>query len=70
MIDGRALAHQLLAIRAQVDALLVQLEPPAEEAGATECPHPVSQRENLTVMGGPTMWRCRLCGHEQVENDS
>lgn len=66
MIDVRAMRAQLVAIRAQVDALLLQL---ATDEGTAGCPHPQGQRENLSVMGGPEVWRCRLCGHEQVVSE-
>lgn len=47
----------LFAIRAQVDALLLQLD-----EGAKECPHPPQARRDLSVMGGPERYECRACG--------
>ena len=57
-----ALQAQLFAIRAQVDALLMQLEQP--EPQAKECPHPPQARRDLTVMGSAERWHCQLCGFD------
>lgn len=56
-----ALQAQLFAIRAQVDALLLQLDQPSEPK---ECPHPPQARRNLSVMGGPERWHCQVCGFD------
>lgn len=62
------LVAQLLAARAQIDATLAVLGIPEELAPdvVPECTHPADQREELTTMGGPTEWRCRLCGHHSI----
>jgi hypothetical protein len=64
-MDLRSLHAQLLAIQAQVAALLVQVEATVEstppDAG---CTHPSNKRQDLRVMGDPTdRWRCQECGH-------
>ena len=57
-----AAAAQLFAIRAQVDALLMQLEPAQDEP--KECPHPPQARRDLSVMGSAERWHCQLCGFD------
>ena len=59
-----ALRASLFAIRAQVDALLMQLDP--EPVADGKCPHPPQARRDLSVMGGPERWECRACGHEET----
>lgn len=60
-MNREALIHQLLSIRAGVDACLSYLvEQQAEEAMV--CAHPPDRRVNLTVMGGPSKFRCKDCG--------
>lgn len=62
-----ALIHQLLSIRAGVDACLSFLSEQREQE-ETACHHPEDRRENLTVMGGPTRFRCKDCG-EEIEGE-
>lgn len=62
-MNADALRAQLFAIRAQVDALIMQLDPeppPADE----KCPHPPAARQDRSVMGSPERWICRACGFE------
>lgn len=58
-MDERALRAQLVAIRAQVDAILVSL---ASEAAQAVCQHPPEARRDLSVMGGTSRYECRACG--------
>jgi hypothetical protein len=65
-----ALANQLLAMRAQLDAALHLIAEQKEAEGsvpeAESCVHPADQRQSLVTMGGPKgdAWRCRACGYE------
>lgn len=62
-MDRAPIIYQLVSMRAQIDALLALLT--SGEDGA--CIHPPDKRLNLTTMGGPTKWQCRLCDHEHEE---
>lgn len=66
-MNREALIHQLLSIRAGVDACLSYLSE-QEQNERAKCVHPEDRRENLTVMGGPSKFRCKDCG-EEVEGD-
>lgn len=62
-MNVEAVQAQLFAIRAQVDALLMQLaddQPPE----AKECPHPPQSRRDYSVMGSPERWHCQVCGFD------
>lgn len=45
--------------------MIEELEEKEAEAKAPKCEHQV--KENLTVMGGPDHWICKLCGYEYIE---
>lgn len=59
--DERAVLYQqLLAIRAQVDAMLTLLEGP--QRAPELCPHPVERRKYLGSTMGDLSFRCTACG--------
>lgn len=61
------LIAQLLAARTQIDATLAILGVKIQEDEEDdECQHPKDQRENLSTMGGPDEWRCRLCDFHSI----
>lgn len=65
----RAIFSQLYVMRAQLDSILLMVE--ELEGGEDEgCPHPKEHRLNLTTMGGPEHWQCKLCGFEYIEGQS
>lgn len=66
-MNREALMHQLISIRAAVDACLAHLAEEHEKE-AQRCTHPVERLENLTVMGGPVRYRCKDCG-ELIEGE-
>lgn len=68
-MNVEAVQAQLFAIRAQVDALLMQLSDEAEPA-AKECPHPPQARRDYSVMGGPERWHCQQCGFDYDGEDA
>ena len=55
----------LIAVRAQVDSLLLAL---ADTTQDRVCPHPPECREDTSVMGQPERWRCKACGYEHQES--
>lgn len=58
------LYHQLLALRAQVDAMLAMVPEEHEELPREECEtcsHPPEQRQEISTMGGPPRQLCKLC---------
>lgn len=64
------LLGRLNAIGSLVDGLIAELEEEGEEAAGTgKCAHPVDQREDLTTMGGPEGWRCRVCGFSTLPDE-
>ena len=66
-MDDRALRAALVAIRAQVDAVLAQLA--ADEIGAGACEHPAQARRDLSVMGQTPRYECRACGAIVAEEE-
>lgn len=78
-INKRALAQQLLSIRAQIDAALFLLHEEgdarilsaddiADNDGEPECEHPKDRRRNESTMGHKR-WRCLDCGHMEEVDD-
>jgi len=55
-----AVLAQLLAIRAQVDAVIALVTGGSDEG----CTHPVDDRVDMTEMGGPIRYLCRAGGQE------
>lgn len=49
------------------DQLLAQLTRQPVDPAA--CQHPEEQRINLSVMGGPKAWLCKICDHEHREGE-
>lgn len=64
-----ALAAQLLALKAQCDAvirLIVDAVPPQPAAGPPGCPHPEDLRVSTGTLRGPRTFYCRRC-HQEIE---
>jgi hypothetical protein len=69
-VKNVSLLSRLNAIGSLVDGLIAELEEEDQEAaGSGDCPHPVDQREDLTTMGGPEGWRCRVCGFSTLTDE-
>lgn len=67
-MNQRALAQQLLSMRAQIDAALFLLsgeQAPEPTPEQPECEH--RNRQSRTVMGGPTRWICTDCSYEHED---
>ena len=60
-MNMEALVHQLLSVRAAIDAALSIIQ-------EDECHHPPESRRVMTVMGGPERWVCEVCGYEYEED--
>lgn len=64
------LRHQLMALRAQIDSMLLadQQEREAEERRVIEldgrCAHPMEERVSTARMGHPDAFICKVCGQE------
>jgi len=58
------LLQQLYAMRAQLEAAIMQLE--ADQVQITSgCPHPADKQRNATTMGGQPTVLCLECGDER-----
>ncbi len=55
------LRFTLLAVRAQIEALLL-LDDAGQAEEVTECQHPKESRTNTGGMGHPDSFTCRACG--------
>lgn len=68
----KMIATVLFAARASVDAALMALGEDIEDEDDENdaCTHPMEARENLTEMGGPLEWRCRICGFHSTTEQS
>jgi hypothetical protein len=66
-IPEEVLIHQLVSLRAQIDAMLTLIN----DSGGSDikCNHPSNSRLNLTTMGGPTHWICNQCNYEYKEEE-
>lgn len=64
-IPPEVLIHQLVSLRAQVDAMLTLL---TDEQDNT-CSHPPDKRLSLTTLGGPEHWICKACDFQYREDD-
>jgi hypothetical protein len=69
----RTEAARLYALRAQVDALrmqleawIIQYEEQEKETPRGACLHPPEYRINATTGGGPSKFLCKICGDEVV----
>lgn len=56
----------LNAMGSLLDALIAELEQEEAAGSGAECEHPPAERIDESTMGGPTEWRCRLCGSHSV----
>jgi hypothetical protein len=66
-----SLLARLNAIGSLVDGLIAELEEEGEDAaGSGACAHPEDRRDDLTTMGGPEGWRCRVCGFSTLPDDN
>lgn len=63
----KAIYSQLYIIKAQLEAMIVMVEE-LEDKHDSECTHPKEYRINLTSMGGPEHWQCKICGFEYINN--
>lgn len=59
-IPPEVLIHQLVSLRAQIDAMLTLITDEQE----SNCDHPRNKRLSLTTMGGPERWICKQCDYE------
>lgn len=67
-LNDKALIQILVAMRALTEAALFSLTgPPPDVEEVPICEHPPESRLNLSTMGGPSSWQCRLCGHTQTD---
>lgn len=57
----------LLEIRNLLRAILVEVRQPPDHDEDDGCPHPVEARANLSGMGDPVHFVCRICGLEVRE---
>lgn len=64
----RAILGQIYVVKAQLDSICIMLEELEEEEDKT-CKHPLEYRDDYTTMGGPEIWKCKLCGYEYNEDD-
>lgn len=62
----KAILSQIYILRAQVDTIIAMIEE-LESNEDQKCLHPKEQRINLTTMGGPEKWVCKICGYEYEE---
>lgn len=62
-IPTEVLIHQLVSLRAQIDAMLTL----ATEEQESTCSHPKNKRLSLTTLGGPEHWICKECDYEFKE---
>lgn len=64
------LRAQLVALRAQVDAMLIALDgetPPAAPIDPAACPRcgaSADQQVDASTLGAPNQTRCRVCGED------
>jgi len=56
------IVNNLASIRNMTDAA-IQLAMDVDK----QCTHPVEHRLNLSTMGKPEEWQCKLCGYEYKE---
>lgn len=61
----KAILSQMYIVQAQMDSIVLLIEE-LEKAEDTGCKHPKEQRLNLTTMGGPEHWECKVCGYEFI----
>ena len=63
------LLPQLYAMRMLIEGVIVTLER-ARDAEVSSlpdaCPHPADRQVNATVMGGPPMVLCMVCGEQRI----
>ena len=62
----RAILSQMYLLRGQMDSIIMMIEE-LEKGEDDRCQHPLENRLNLTSMGGPEHWKCKLCGYEFIE---
>lgn len=60
----QALKHQLVSMRAAIDAALILLG--EEEEQPQGCQHPQESRLDMSTMGH-IRWQCGLCGYTHEE---
>jgi hypothetical protein len=59
----RTIVSQVYICKAQLETVSLLCDEMLKETNS-ECKHPINQRNNLTVMGGPDHWNCLICGKE------
>ena len=64
----QALKHQLVSMRAAIDAALAVLSED-EPLEPQECQHPAEARIDKSTMGHPGAWQCVICGYEREGGD-
>jgi rubrerythrin len=67
-IHKQVVFNQLMAMRAQVDAMMTLLAEELEQEDSA-CPHPNNKRKSLSTLGGAEHWLCTECGYEFREDD-
>lgn len=67
------LLSQLYATRHLIEGVIRNLEetaglipPPGPSMPMDDCPHPPERQVNATVMGGPPMVVCLVCGQQRL----
>lgn len=68
-LNVAALRHQLLSMRAAIDAALAILTEDEQLQGPQECQHPEEARIDIAVMGHPDAWQCGVCGYVHQGGD-
>jgi hypothetical protein len=69
-IPNEVIIHQLVSLRAQIDAMLTLITDESQSGGTSgNCNHPRSKRLVLTTLGGPEHWVCKDCDYEFREDE-
>lgn len=70
-MDKQSLIHMIVAMRAQIEAMHAEITAALSllsDPDTGQCRHPPERRINITTMGGPAVWQCADCGHQQSDS--